>query len=199
MKVGIILECGKDGPEHKVLQPLVPKLLPPSSAVVFNTLGNKPNVLRTCGPVAAQLFKENCDRVLVLWDLWPAWNTASACRFEDRQAALKSLNGAKVNPNRVHLICIEQMLESWLLSDERALIQLISKWKHPRPLRKFRVPAGAEFDTKPKSLLTKLFKEQGCREYNDLVHAHQISSRWPNLERVARVPSFRRFANRLTS
>ena len=196
MKIGLILECQKDGADQKVFELLVRKITRPSATVVSRTLGNKPNVLAKCGDVAAELLadKDKCDRVLVIWDLWPSWERdAAPCRKVDRATALASLEKAKVDIKKVRLLCIEQMLESWLLADERALRQLLQEWSHPHPVRKFAVPGGAGGDTKPKKLLRRLFRECGCWAYEESDHAHLISSRWPDLARVGKLPTFKRF------
>jgi hypothetical protein len=195
MKIGLVLECMKDGPDQKVLEPLVMKLAPPNSAVTSRTLGNKPKLLSGCGAVAAELLKDQCDRVLIVWDLWPSWGSVPPCRRDDRKQALDSLAEAKVKMHGIRLLCIEQMLESWLLADTQALERLVAKWVNPRTPRNFRVASGAVFDTKPKTLLTRLFRTHRCRPYDDLTHAHQIAAQWDeqSLTRLADLPTFQRF------
>jgi hypothetical protein len=195
MKIGLVLECGKDGPDQKVLEPLVKKLAPRPNEVTSRTLNNKPRLLSGCGAVASQLLKDQYDRVLVIWDLWPAWATDAPCRKEHRDEAMESLTEAGVDLRKVRLLCIEQMLESWLLADPRALERLVTKWMQPRRPRNFRVGPEAVFDTKPKGLLTRLFREHGCRPYYDLNHAHQIAAQWDeqSLRRLADLPTFQRF------
>ena len=200
MKIGLILECQKDGPDQKVFEPLVRKIAPPKSSVVSRTLGNKPNVLEKCGAVAAELLADKCDRVIVIWDLWPSWEQdAPPCRKTDREAAIASLTAAEVDPARVRLLCVEQMLESWILADERALKAQLEAWSHPHKLKKFTVSKGAVLDTKPKKLLRRLFRECGCWPYEEADHAHLIAARWPDLSRVKRLETFQRFVRAIVT
>jgi hypothetical protein len=195
MKIGLVLEGMKDGPDQKVLEPLVKKLVRSPVEVTSRTLGNKKKLLGGCGAVSSELLDDKCDRILIIWDLWPAWDTESPCRKEDRDVALNSLKEAKVSLKKIRLLCIEQMLENWLLADARALESLVTEWMHPRRPKSFRVPAAAVYDTKPKTVLTKLFQEHGCQAYEDMAHAHKISSRWDtrSLDRLVRLPTFARF------
>jgi len=194
MKIGLVLECMKDGPDQKVLEPLVGKLIPPPIEVTSRTLGNKPKLLKGCGAVASELLKDRCDRVLIVWDLWPSWGNENPCRLKDRNQAFESLAEAKVSLKKIRLLCIEQMLESWLLADPVPLRALVTKWMAPRTPRNFRVPPNAVLHTKPKVLLSQLFRQHRCRPYDDLVHAHQIAARWDHqsLQRLTDVPTFRR-------
>jgi hypothetical protein len=195
MKIGLVLECMKDGPDQKVLEPLVKRLTPRQSEVTSRTLGNKPKLLAGCGPVAAELLQDRCDRVLIVWDLWPAWSSNDPCRWEDRNEAMGSLAKARVDLRRIRLLCIEQMLESWLLADTQALRSLVSKWMEPRTPRSFRVPPGAALHTNPKAVLSRLFRGHGCRPYDDVAHAHLIAARWTqqSLAHLTDLPTFQRF------
>jgi hypothetical protein len=195
MKVGLVLECMKDGPDQKVLEPLVKKLASRPNEVTSRTLGNKPKLLSGCGPVASELLKDRCDRVLIVWDLWPAWSSHDPCRKKDRNDARNSLAEARVDLRKIRLLCIEQMLESWLLADAQALKALVSKWMEPRTPKRFRVPPGATHHTQPKAVLSRLFREHGCSLYDDVAHAHLIAARWDkqSLHHLAKLPTFQRF------
>src|SRR6267142_839806 len=125
MKISLVLECSKGNPDQKVLEPLVKKLVRPPIEVTSRTLGNKPKLLNGCGAVASELLKDRCDRVIVVWDLWPSWASDKPCRRKDRNEALASLAEARVDQRKIRLLCIEQMLESWLLADARALELLV--------------------------------------------------------------------------
>lgn len=197
MKIGLVLECMKDGPDQKVLEPLVRKLVRQPVEVTSTTLGNKSKLLASCGTVTSGLLEDKCDRVLIIWDLWPSWASKSPCRRQDRTEALASLAEAKVNLKKVRLLCIEQMLESWLLADARVLESLVTEWMHPRTPKNFRLPPAAVHHTKPKKLLSRLFRDHGCRPYDDMAHAHKIADRWDSrsLPRLAEIPTFNRFVN----
>src|SRR5688500_15960052 len=88
VKIGLILECQREGPDQKVLTELI-RRLHPSATVIPQCLGNKPALLRGCGEIAADLYRiEKCTCVLAVWDLWPAWREERPCFHEDRATAL---------------------------------------------------------------------------------------------------------------
>lgn len=196
MKIGLIVECGPQGAEVQVLPILVGKL-PGNHDVDIVTMDNKPKLISECGKVASQLLANGCRRVLVLWDLYPAWRQKGEkpCRKEDRDGILASLREEKVVMAKVGLVCVEEELESWLIADGRALQAMFSSAQHPAR----RIPDQKRPDKvqKPKTRLTKLFQQHGKGYYNDLIHAAQIAERLPDLKRVRRSPSFARFAARL--
>jgi hypothetical protein len=98
-KVGMIFECGPQGADKKVCEILLKKL-DPMIETKSVTLDNKPNLVQKCGAAAKQLLEtEKCDRVIILWDLYPAWRTddEKPCRKEDRESIIESLDGAGVD------------------------------------------------------------------------------------------------------
>ena len=86
MKVGFIFECGPEGPDVQVCRHLVNKLDPTIEFIPI-TLDNKKNLVEECGAVAKALLEE-CEKVIVVWYLYPAWREKGMkpCRHEDRQA-----------------------------------------------------------------------------------------------------------------
>src|SRR6266478_5969258 len=125
LKIGLILECSPDGPDKLVCEYLISRLRP-NVEVVSITLINKPNLIAECGKSAVQLFAEDCDRVIIVWDLFPPWG-GEACRLEDREAILGTLVQAGVHNQDIHLVCIRQEVEAWLLADQRAVAGAISR------------------------------------------------------------------------
>jgi len=118
-KVGFIFECGRDGPDYKVCNHFLGRLND-KIEMVARFLDNKPRLLAECGGVAAALFGiDKCSRVVVAWDLEPAWG-GDACRHEDKDLALKSLAAAKVSVRQVLLLWSEREVECRLMADRRA-------------------------------------------------------------------------------
>ena len=122
-KIGLILECGPEGPDEKVLRYWLKEHAPDVTAVDVTPLSNKRDLLDGCGKAAADLLADGCERVIVVWDLYPAWQDTEPCRKEDRDTALRSLEAARVPQAQVALVAIESMLECWFLADERAISQ----------------------------------------------------------------------------
>ncbi|NER50235.1 MAG: hypothetical protein F6J92_26880 [Symploca sp. SIO1A3] len=93
MKIGMIFECGPDGADKSVCEHLVRMLNPDIEIAPSVTLGNKPNLLSECGIFAAQLLADGCDRIVIIWDLYPAWREKGQrpCRKEDCEMIKDSL------------------------------------------------------------------------------------------------------------
>jgi len=68
----MIFECGPAGADKKVCEYLA-RQLQPQLEIISVTLDNKPKLINNCGRSAAQLLKAGCDRVVIIWDLYPAW------------------------------------------------------------------------------------------------------------------------------
>ena len=190
MKVGMIFECGPNGADRKVCVRLA-KLLDSSLRIAVRAAGNKPKLENDCGDLAAQLFDRGCERVVIVWDLYPSWSSEIPCRKQDREAIFSSLNKAGIDLGKVALVCIEEELETWLLSDERAIGRMLSK-----PHRQVRIGRrrNVEQIRNPKSALRDLFRQQGGQDYNDYYHADLIAREITDFQRLRRVASFRRFA-----
>ena len=197
-KVGFIFECGRDGPDYRVFHHFMGQLNP-RVEMIPRFLDNAERLLNECGDVAASLLRiEKCSRVVVAWDLEPAWG-GEACRHEDKERALKSLTDAKVRLSQVLLLCVERELECWLMSDKRALQTVLGRLKHPHrvgQLPDFRRPD--EQIGRPKTELITLFQRElgKGRKYVDHDHALLLARSIPDWSRVRRSNSFRRFAEK---
>jgi len=198
MKIGFILECGPMGADKKV-HTLLAKRVQPSIEIDAVTLDDKKKLIAGCGAAARVLLK-TCHRVLVIWDLYPAWRQRGElpCRHTDRLAAFASLDAARVPRGRVTLVCIDAELETWLIADERAVKAVLTKLKSPHPLgtivAKQKRP---ESNTNPKRTLERWFKAETGRSYIDRDHAHQIAAAIPNLSRLRDLATFSRFTANL--
>jgi hypothetical protein len=201
----LIVECGPLGADLKVFKHVILKL-EKTADVLHVTLDNKKKLIADCGKAAASLLKEGCERVVIVWDLFPAWRDdgEKPCRKQDREnvfAALEAAGVAKryfespavgaVDERRVFVVCIKEELEAWLLADHKALETVLSRLSHPVRLTRERTPEAV---SNPKKRLIKLFKEKAGREYNDRVNAEGIMKEVTDLKKIARAcPSFARF------
>lgn len=191
MKVGMIFECGPKGADRTVCEHLA-KRIRSDLEIKSETLDNKPNLIAECGTVAAQLLEDGCERVVIVWDLYPAWREKGAkpCRKEDREGIAASLTSAGLELDKVALVCIEEELEAWLLADNRAISIVLSRPTHKVDIKRQRNPERGN----PKKRMTKLFNENAGQPYRDLKHAETIAKAIPDFQRLRRVDTFRRFA-----
>ena len=195
MKVGMIFECGPDGADRQVCEHLAHLLLQ-DIEVVSVPLGNKTGLLSDCGPAAAGLLRKGCERIVIVWDLYPSWRRGEhPCRKEDREIIQGSLSTSGVQMQQVDLVCIEEELEAWLLADGRALSTVLSRPTHPVRVRNVRNPDQIQ---NPKKRLNRIFNQHSGQPYSDRTHARKIVEALPDLNRIRRIPTFVRFAVKLT-
>jgi hypothetical protein len=199
MKVGFILECGPAGAETKVIPHLV-RMINPLVIPDLVPLDTKRVLRPRCGEYVAELLERGCKKVIILWDLLPDWGEyeGRGCRRGDREEILASLEAAKVtvNDGRVFLVCIEGMLESWLLADERAVGAFLSTPAHPVNVRRCRNPEGQR---DAKAALSGIFRQSRSRynHYIDRDHAIMIAQNLPDLARLRDCTTFNRFEEKL--
>jgi len=194
MKIGFIFECGPDGPDVQVCRQLVHKL-DPTIEFVPSTLDNKKKLVEDCGAVAKVLLDE-CEKVIVVWDLYPAWRARGVkpCRHADRQAIFQSLEAESVDLDNVFLVCIQEELEAWLLADNRAISAMLKPLKHPHLVGRVSRPRHPDRISNPKKRLENIFRQELGYKYVDTRHALFISREIPDLNRIRRSDSFKRFA-----
>jgi hypothetical protein len=198
MKIGFIFECGRDGADSQVCRYFAERLTP-GIVVVSQFMDNKPNLLENCGPVASLLI-EDCDRVIIIWDLYPAWRETfiGPCRKEDREKIFASLQSCEVPLHKVVLVCIEEELEAWLLADKRALKTVLTNYKHPHRVGNLPNLGAPERIPKPKTRLTRIFNQElgAHRRYIDHQDAIRIAEAIPDFNKIKRSTTFRRFAEK---
>ena len=201
-RLGLVLECDTGGPDELVFRCLVRRLSPPGKEpeVVPVCLGSKERLMEDAVSRAEALVTvEKCDLVLIVWDLKPLWEDPPARKCVDEATILRGmiadLNAAVRSP--ISLLCLTWELETWLIAEDRAVRDYLSK---PAHRCKFKSPPNLDTVTDPKSHLNKAFTGfRGTRQrYVDRIEAIQLIQRWPDLSRVAKVHSFRRFATLLT-
>lgn len=205
MKVGLIVE---GIPDAKVCEYFA-KRIKPDIQIRTLPLGAKPRLLKKCGRAAKLLLEEGFDRVIIVWDLYPAeWEdpfnanrksnvNAKPCCKQDRKTIKSSLQQASTDLKRIYLVCIETMLEIWLLIDIRAINSILSTQTRKSSIRK---PPHLERNKDPKSLMINIFKKEskgGKSSYNDVDDAIRIARAIPkesnDLKRLKKLDSFVRF------
>lgn len=200
MKVGFIVESGPKGAESDVI-PFLAKFIVPTLETDVVTMVSKKLLRRQCGEYAAQFLDGGCNKVLIVWDLLPDWGEydGKGCLHDDRFQIVHSLKSAGINGNdpRVQLVCIHNMLESWLLADERAIGKFLSTVAHPVKVPRQKNPESIK---DPKSAMINIFRKSQCQinRYEDSVHAIKIAKHLPDLCRLDRLDSFMRFRDKLT-
>lgn len=193
MKVGMIFECGPQGADLKVCEYLA-KQIKPDIQIKSVTLDNKKNLVAECGKAAQLLLAGGCDQVVIVWDLYPSWHEQAPCRKKDREDIMRSLKAADANIANVFLVCIEAELETWLLADNRAINTVLSKPYRPVRIKRMR---QTEQIPNPKKYMMQIFRQNGGKPYNDLIHAVQIVKAMPDLKRLRKIDAFRRFERKL--
>lgn len=196
MRLGLLVESGPQGAEVQVLPYLAERIVA-GVQVSPVTFRNKPDLIANCGPAVANLLNDGCDKVLIVWDLYPAWRDDGYrpnC-VEDCQSIRQSLRTANVaDDGRVVLLCIREELEAWLIADGRALSAVLSRPTHSVRVRDVRRPDATQ---KPKTRLRRVFKEHGHGDYSDRTHAIRIVRALPDHSRIRRSQSFQRFSSKL--
>lgn len=194
-RIGLILECGPAGADKQVYEALVGRLYP-ETACEIHTMSNKLALIQDCGATARTLLDIGCSSVFVMWDLYPAWREhgVKPCRHNDRLAVLASLRNAGANAHRCHLVCVEEELETWLISDERALKQVLSTRSGKKRITSHRQP---EHVHKPKTVLIKMYEQLAGKKYTDRVDAIEIVRAIPDFRRLRRCSTFVRFETKL--
>lgn len=172
MKIGLIVECAPEGPDQQVYSTWIRRLVP-HAQVEPSCTSNKPRLLAEAGARAQALFGEGCERVLIIWDLWPAWRRGQKPDAgADIQAIETSLRAEGVAHPCIYLICINRELETLLIVDANAIRTVL---KAPKPVvglknqrKPLRTPA-------PKRYLDARFRAAHRGVYTPHVHAKKIA------------------------
>ena len=209
MAVGLLVE---GLPDIDVLQYFAERIAP-GIAIKPRALGSKPDLIEGCGTAAKIFLETGCTRVIIAWDLHPYSRRRTKQRKRDKkqrksrrlnckvdcEKVTDSLQTAGADLSKVHLVCIDAMLETWLLMDHRGLRDfLLSRGGLREPVKP--VPKLRQ-NQHPKDLMKKLFREKSRSglQYNDVDDAIKIARKIPveddDLKRLKRLDSFSRFAS----
>jgi hypothetical protein len=203
MRLGFVVECFRDGADHKVLEQVVLRMRPELTKddLRWSCMRKKRFLLDDCGAAVEALFNaDKCDRVFVVWDLMPCDKEMQekgkpSCKLE-RVHVL-----SKVDPKhhaRTVLICIRHELEAWLLCDGQALSDFLEKKPHPKP--RIADDKTPDRHPNPKVVLGKIFNEHGHgREYRDTEHAPRLIEKVKSLSKLQKSQSFKRLCEKLDS
>lgn len=196
MKIGFVFECGPQGADLQVCEYLAGQLLP-GIKCVSRTMDNKLKLLDGAAEIAKELLAEGCERVLIVWDLRPAWpdKKDKPCRAAERQTLLDALLKQGLQNRPVYLVCVEQELESWLLASDHAVSAFLST-----PTRAYKAKTVKKPDRtpQPKAAMIRYFKEAQGRLYEDRVHAVKIlKAAHLDLPKLRHSVSFARFETKL--
>jgi hypothetical protein len=183
MKLGLILECSKQGTDHQVYEYVIKQICPAIDIVVIPSgASNKPGMISKCGEIAQTLIQaEHCNKVAILWDLIPTWG-GTACRKDDVDAITNNLSAANVDLNKIKLICIEPELEGWLIVEGTALTKYKTDICHPHPIKKFPGTKLSSKSNASKKTINKYLE----RKYNDISEAIRITKNIDDFNKIAR-------------
>ena len=202
MKIGFVFECGPEGADKKVCLHLAARLAERCGVDLqceSATLDNKPRLIEECGITSTVLLAKGCDKVLIVWDLYPAWREhgGKPCLKQDREAIYASIQAQNVAATRVHLVCIHEELEAWLLADGNAINSWLSTKE--RECKAARHLSNPDIVKNPKAALQDHFSRNGQRGYGKYVdrnHAVKIAE-LIDIKRIRKSASFRRFEAKL--
>lgn len=197
MKIGYVFECGPDGGDMKVFRELNDRIAK-GSEFLYETLNVKPTLIKDCGKAVKRLKKSGCEKVFIVWDLFPAWREhgEKPCRHQDKEGIKASLKAEELSEKDVVFLCLEEELEAWLLADGRVLSQYFSK-----PHRQVKLDNNKKPDSTkdPKGKLMQYFKEykRGVK-YEATIHAEQIIKGLGDFQKIKKSETFSRFLEKLT-
>ncbi len=192
MKIGYVFECGPDGADMKVFRALTLRIVK-DAEFFYEPLDVKPKLVKECGKAVKRLKKLGCEKIFIVWDLFPAWreNIEKPCRHEDKEAIKSNLATEGLSEKDVVFLCIEEELESWLLADGRVLNSFFSK-PH-RKVDKINNEKKPDKIKNPKGRLIKYFTEHTGSKYQDIIHAEQIIKGLENFQKIKNSETFCRF------
>lgn len=173
MKIGLILECQRGGPDQQIYEHLLGELYPSATVETYpqnNKLLLMENAATDC---AMALSVDKCDFVFVIWDLSPAHpdRNAKLCMKTEKDLLLNELATKRINLDNVKLICIEYELESFLVADGRGLTKYKQEIARPHPVEDFVDCKKKAQQKNPKEVIWKYVSKA---KYNDTVHALKI-------------------------
>jgi hypothetical protein len=176
IKAGMILECTPQGPDAKIYPHVLKTLCPGMEVEKPETMTNKKNLIELGSEVAEMLLQTGCDVVFLIWDRMPKWGGTGKCADGEGELT-KALTALGVDLGRIVFCCIDEELESWIISDARAVEEFV--WQQTKPHRqpKFKSPGPA----KPKDQLKRYWTP-----FNDFLHSWPIVQAMPDFDIAAK-------------
>jgi hypothetical protein len=131
MKVGFVFECQPQGSDEQVYTYVAKKLCDKFEILPENisSLGDKKTVLQESAIDVKIMLDNGCRFVFVIWDRMPKWGGTGKCS-DHKSEITKNLTTEKVDLSKVVLCCIDEMLESWLISDGRGVTNYFKEINH---------------------------------------------------------------------
>ena len=149
-QIVIILSSPQPLPRSGVLR------LSPETEVITRSLGNKPAIFGRGPDVAKALVEtDKCDLVMIVWDLKPQWEKPGSCKTEATTLRLNFDGLPAATKSKISLLCLTFELEAWLLTDDAAVRDYLSKEAHPCT---WQVSKPASYQD-AKAQLNKVFSE----------------------------------------
>lgn len=198
MKLGLVLECGPDGPDQAVLTCFARRLRP-DVAVHAAPMGSKAALFSAGVEAAEALIRSSgCDMAIIVWDLKPVWEEAPEETCESEANLLRAkLAGLDAGVRaKIKLLCITWELETWFIANPAAIQEHLST-----KTRKVRFTCSKPLSkTDPKAVLIKEFRKVrgASRLYEDLREAIQIARLIQNTSKLRKIDSFARFSKLIT-
>jgi hypothetical protein len=196
-RLGLVLECAREGADEKVLTCLVRRLAPTTVLAPPACMINKAQLIeKGAGAAKLLLNTDRCNRVFIVWDLKPEWRDQQQRMSYKQELALMRTKLAEAGIQaRVDLFCLIQMLETWIIADARAVSAHLSSPTRPFSFRRISDPTA---HTDPKALLESHFRQSWRRTYRDYTDAVRIIQKVPDTTRLRRVDTFSNFTSQLT-
>ena len=146
MKIGFVLECTLKGPDAIIYPSVFSKLCGTVELEKPITLTNKKILMDEGHNYVEELMKQGCDYVFVIWDRIPKWGGTGRC-VEEKESFIVKLQQLNIDETRVKLCCIDEMLESWLIADERGFNNWVSTLTQ-RALPSFSAPNQSDAENR---------------------------------------------------
>jgi hypothetical protein len=197
MKIGYVFECGPDGGDMKVFRELTSRITN-GAEFYYEPLSVKSSLLKDCGKAVKRLKGLKCEKIFIVWDLYPAWRVdkGKPCRHEDKVAIKASLAAEGLTENEIIFLCLEEELEAWLIADGRVLNNYFSK-PH-RPVDEIKNEKNPDNVSDPKGRLIGYFKQYRGALYEGTIHAEQIVKGLEDFQKIKKSATFSRFHYKLS-
>lgn len=197
MKIGFVLECSPGGPDAIVYPFVANKICPALQIEKPETLKDKKTLLQEAPLVAKTLLETGCQKVFVIWDKKPRWKDDAGNCNTDKSTIEEGLANLQVSLNDIYLVCIDEMLESWMIADGDGVTNWINS-KTTHKIKAFGDHKKSE-QSAPKERIKAYLKDNfGKWQYNDYDDNFDIVKQLSNFTKAIKYnPSFGGFVEAL--